>query len=55
MGSSRLGNMSQYVLIGGKILAVGDVLDGMILTSITPNEILLEKDGIKYKIDYNQQ
>ncbi len=55
MGSSRLGNMSQYVLIGGKILAVGDTLDGMILTSISTSEILLEKDGVKYKIDYNQQ
>ena len=54
MGSSKLGNMSQYVLIGGKILAVGDALDGMTITEISANEIFLDKDGIKYKIDYNQ-
>ena len=55
MGSSKLGTMSQYVLISGKILAVGDALDGMMITSISTSEILLDKDGIKYKIDYNHQ
>ena len=55
MGSSKLGTMSQYVLISGKILAVGDALDGMTITQISTNEILLDKDGIKYKIDYNHQ
>ena len=54
MGSSKLGNMSQYILIGGKILAVGDALDGMTITAISSNEIMLDKEGIKYKIDYNQ-
>lgn len=55
MGSSKLGNLSQYVLISGKILTVGDTLDGMTVTDILANEILLDKNGIKYKIDYNQQ
>jgi type III secretion system YscD/HrpQ family protein len=55
MGSSKLGNISQYVLIGGKILAIGDTLDGMMITNISGAEVLLDKDGIKYKIDYNQQ
>ena len=54
MGSSKLGNMNQYILISGKILAVGDALDGMTITDIQANEIFLDKDGIKYKIDYNQ-
>ena len=54
MGSSKLGNLHQYVLIGGKILAVGDTLDGMTITEIGSTEVLLDKDGAKYKIDYNQ-
>lgn len=55
MGSSKFGNTSQYVLISGKILAIGDALDGMTITNISPNEVLLNKDGINYKIDYNAQ
>lgn len=54
-GSSKVGNMSEYVVINGKILSVGDLLDGMKITKIDNNEILLEKDGLKYKIQYNQQ
>jgi type III secretion system YscD/HrpQ family protein len=55
MGTSKLGNINQYVLIGGKILSVGDVLDGMTITSISDKEVMLIKDGMKFKIDYNQQ
>jgi type III secretion system YscD/HrpQ family protein len=55
MGSSKFGNASQYVLISGKILAIGDALDGMTITNISANEILLNKNGINYKIDYNAQ
>lgn len=55
MGTSRYGDINQYVLINGKILSTGEMLDGMVITSITPSEIQLDKDGIKYKIDYNQQ
>ncbi len=55
MGSSKLGNIRQYVLIGGKILAIGDTLDGMMITNISESEVLLDKDGVKYKIDYNPQ
>jgi len=54
-GSSKLGNVSQYVVINGKILSSGDTLDGMKITSIKENSIFLEKDGIKYLINYNQQ
>jgi len=53
-GSSRYGTVSQYVVINGKILSHGDVLDGMTITNIEKNIIFLEKDGIKYKIQYNQ-
>lgn len=54
MGTSRYGNENQYVLINGKILSIGDTLDGMTITGIVTGEVQLDKDGIKYKIDYNQ-
>jgi type III secretion system YscD/HrpQ family protein len=44
-----------YIVINGKILTNGDVLDGMIITGVQPNMILLEKDGLKFKINYNLQ
>jgi type III secretion system YscD/HrpQ family protein len=55
MGTSKLGNQNQYVLIGGKILSIGDMLDGMTITSISNKDVMLIKDGMKFKIDYNQQ
>lgn len=54
-GTSKFGDVSQYVLINGKILSEGDTLDGMLITGIEPDEVLLNKDGIKYKIDFNSQ
>ncbi|MDJ0651642.1 MAG: type III secretion system inner membrane ring subunit SctD [Simkaniaceae bacterium] len=53
-GNSKYGNVNQYVVINGKILSVGNDLDGMRITRMENNAILLEKDGIKYKINYNQ-
>ena len=55
MGSSKFGEINQYVLVNGKILTIGDVLDGMTITQITQNEIFLEKGATKYRIDYNHQ
>lgn len=52
-GSSKLGQVNQFVLINGRILSVGDFLDGMEITQINPREIFLDRDGMKYKIDYN--
>jgi type III secretion system YscD/HrpQ family protein len=52
-GSSKFGNKNQFVLIGGKILGVDDTLDGMIISKILGKEILLHKEGVKYKIDFN--
>lgn len=54
-GSSRYGNVSQYVVINGHILSKGSNLDGMQIKEIDKNTIFLEKDGIKYRIQYNQQ
>jgi type III secretion system YscD/HrpQ family protein len=42
------------VVINGRILSQGDVLDGMTITTIKPNVIFLEKDGVKYRIDYSR-
>ncbi len=55
MGTSKFGEMNNYVLINGKILSTGDLLDGMSITAITSNEVELDQNGIKYKIAYNQQ
>lgn len=54
-GTSRLGNISQYVVINGQILTTGDLLDGMTISQIESDAVYLEKDGLKYRINYNQQ
>lgn len=54
-GSSNQGGVNISVVINGRILTRGDVLDGMTITNIRPNAIFLEKNGVKYRIDYNQQ
>ncbi|SPN73830.1 Uncharacterized conserved protein, contains FHA domain,type III secretion apparatus protein, YscD/HrpQ family,FHA domain [Chlamydia serpentis] len=53
-GYSRYGEISINVVVNGRILTRGDVIDGMTVTSIQPNTIFLEKEGLKYKIDYNK-
>ena len=42
------------VVINGRILTKGDSLDGMTITEITPMSIYLEKEGFKYRIDFNR-
>lgn len=54
-GYSKGDTKNLYVLINGRILSNGDILDGMLITAIQPNNVLLEKDGIKYLINYNLQ
>ena len=55
MGFSKKDGENHYVVVNGKILSVGDHLDGMIVAAIQQNIILLEKDGLKFKINYNLQ
>ncbi|MBS0648656.1 MAG: type III secretion system inner membrane ring subunit SctD [Verrucomicrobia bacterium] len=55
MGYSKKDGANQFVVINGKILTLGDNLDGMIITTISPTAVLLEKDGLKFKINYNLQ
>lgn len=53
-GYSHAGKQNLNVVINGRILSKGDVLDGMTITDIKPNAILLEKDRVKYQIDYSK-
>ncbi len=54
-GSSKKEDKEVFVLINGKIVGKGDLLDGMTITTIQPNMVLLEKDGLKFRINYNLQ
>jgi len=55
MGYSKKDGETQFVVINGRILTIGDILDGMMITDMHPNIILLEKNGLKFKINYNLQ
>ena len=52
-GYSKQGNQIN-VIINGRIVTVGDTIDGLTIKSISPNTILLEKDNVPYRIDYNR-
>jgi type III secretion system YscD/HrpQ family protein len=54
-GYSKKDDKSFFVVINGRIIAPGDTLDGMTITDVQPKEVFLEKDGLKFKINYNQQ
>lgn len=53
-GTSRVGEGKLNVVINGRILSTGDILDGMKITTINPSYVLLEKDGAMYRIDINR-
>ena len=50
-GSTQLGDKFN-VLIKGRLLKVGDKIDGMEILNITPETVFLEKGNVKYRIDY---
>lgn len=54
-GFSKRDDKDYFVFINGKILGKNDLLDGMKITGVLPNMVLLEKDGVKYRINYNLQ
>ncbi len=54
-GYSKKDEENKFVVINGKILSLGDMIDGMTITSILPTIVLLEKDGLKFRINYNLQ
>jgi len=53
-GSSMFDGRGYSAILNGKIYTLGDVVDGLNITTIGPNTILLEKDGVMYKIDYTR-
>lgn len=53
-GFSLEGHKNFSVIVNGRILTVGNNLDGMRVSKILPSMIVLEKDGLKYKIDYSR-
>lgn len=54
-GASMKDGRGFSIVINGKILGKGDFLDGMMITDIDQTSVLLEKDGMKFKINYNLQ
>lgn len=42
------------VVINGRIVTKGDVLDGMTITDIVQGTIFLERDGVKFRIDFSK-
>lgn len=52
-GVSTIGSKTS-VIINGRILTVGDILDGMTIREITPSYIMLERDNVTYRIDYSR-
>lgn len=48
-GISQSGS-SLSVIVDGRIVSKGDVLDGMRILEISKSEILMEKDNVKYRI-----
>ena len=54
-GYSQGSNEHSFVVVNGKVLSTGDTIDGMVITSIQSTLVLLEKDGLKFRINYNLQ
>jgi type III secretion system YscD/HrpQ family protein len=53
-GTSIYDGRGYSAVINGRIYTLGDQIDGLKITSIETSTILLEKDGLKYKIDYTR-
>ncbi len=53
-GTTTFDGRGYSIVLNGKIYTLGDNVDGMKLIAIEPATVLLEKDGVKYKIDYTR-
>jgi type III secretion system YscD/HrpQ family protein len=53
-GTAMQDGSGYSAILNGKIYTVGAVIDGMQITAIEAGRVLLEKDGLKYKIDYTR-
>lgn len=50
-GVTKSGGVNVSVVIDGRIMSKGDLLDGMKVTEIANDGVYLEKEGLRYKID----
>lgn len=53
-GVTRKGNVNSHVVINGRVLGVGDSLDGRTITSIEESSIFLNEGNVIYRIDFNR-
>ena len=53
-GNATVDHHGYSAIVNGRIYALGEALDGMKITSIEPSAILLEKEGLKYIIEYTR-
>lgn len=53
-GTTFFDNKGVNAVINGKIYSLGDELQGLDIVEIEEKTILLEKDGVKYRIDFTQ-
>jgi len=53
-GYADQGAVGRAVVIKGRILTVGDYLNGMRILAIFEEYVFLEKNGLKYKIEFNR-
>ncbi|HRW57994.1 MAG TPA: type III secretion system inner membrane ring subunit SctD [Chlamydiales bacterium] len=53
-GVAKKDNRNVSVVINGHILSVGDRFETMQIIAIKPHTVLLEKEGVKYTINYNR-
>ncbi|SCA63269.1 Uncharacterized protein SCG7086_AN_00150 [Chlamydiales bacterium SCGC AG-110-P3] len=53
-GFSNVGGINVNVVINGRILTIGDTIDGLRITDIKDGTIFLDKDGFKYRIKFNK-
>jgi type III secretion system YscD/HrpQ family protein len=51
-GFAKHNNKNISIVANGQIISQNATLDGMLITKILPETILLEKEGLKYKINY---
>lgn len=52
-GFSQIGSTIS-VIVNGRIVTKGDVLDGMKITDITQGTVFLERGGVKYRINFSK-
>jgi type III secretion system YscD/HrpQ family protein len=53
VGTAKIDGKPMFVMVAGRLFTQGDLLDGLTIEKIGSGVVYLEKDGIKYQINYN--